>query len=89
VDKGVSTGTEMRAPGWHNLPPPKKGGGASKQAGQIPSPVKLMIILVYGVQGDHVCHPFPYHQTVNAQYFKSFLHEHLHYTVSDRYSELD
>lgn len=47
-------------------PLPPKGVGA----GQILSPVKLMIILVYDVQGDHVRHPFPHYQTVNAAYFK-------------------
>jgi hypothetical protein len=39
------------------------------KAWQNPSPMKLMIILVYDVRGDHVCDPFRHGRTVNASHF--------------------
>ena len=36
---------------------------------QNPSPVKLMVILTYDVQGVILCHFVPHYETVNAQYY--------------------
>ena len=37
------------------------------------SPVKLMIILAYDVQGVILCHFMPHGETVNAQYYPAYL----------------
>ena len=36
---------------------------------QNPSPVKLMVVLAYDVQGVILCHFVPHGETVNAQYY--------------------
>ena len=40
---------------------------------QNPSPVKLMVILAYDVQGVISCHFVPHGETVNAQYYVAYL----------------
>ena len=44
---------------------------------QKPSPVKLMIILAYDVQGVILYHFVPLVETVNAQYYAAYLQNHL------------
>ena len=46
-----------------------------------PSPVKLMVILAYDVQGVILCHFVPYGETVNAQYYAAYLQNHLRSAV--------
>ena len=40
---------------------------------QNPSPVKLMVILAYDVQGVILCHFVPHGEIVNAQYYAAYL----------------
>ena len=40
---------------------------------QNPSPVKLIVILAYDVQGVILCHYVPHGETINAQYFAAYL----------------
>ena len=42
-----------------------------------PSPVKLMVILAYDVQGVILCHIVPRGELVNAQYYAAYLQNHL------------
>ena len=46
-----------------------------------PSPVKLMVMLAYDVQGVILCHFVPQGETVNAQYYAAYLQNHLSRTV--------
>ena len=45
------------------------------------SPVKLMVILAYDVQGVILCHFVPHGKTVNAQYYALYLQNHLRRAV--------
>ena len=44
---------------------------------QNPSPVNLMVILAYDVQGVILCHFVPHGETVNTQYYAAYLQNHL------------
>ena len=48
---------------------------------QNPSPIKLMLILAYDVQGVILCHFVPHGKTVNAQYYAAYLQNHLRRAV--------
>ena len=48
---------------------------------QNPSPIKLMVILAYDVQGVILCHFVPHGETVNAQYSATYLQNHLRRSV--------
>ena len=48
---------------------------------QNPSPVKLMVILAYDVQGVSLYHILPHSETVNAQYYAAYLQNHLRRAV--------
>ena len=49
---------------------------------QNPSPVKLMVILAYDVQGVILCKFVPHGETVNAQYYAAYLQNHLRRAVN-------
>ena len=51
----------------------REGSSRRQKFGQNPSPVKLVLILVYGVQGVILCHFVPHGETVNAQYYAAYL----------------
>ena len=48
---------------------------------QNPSPVNLMVILAYDVQGVILCHFVPHGETVNAQYYAAYQQNHLRRAV--------
>ena len=48
---------------------------------QNPSPVKIIVILVYDVQGVILCHFVPHCEIVNAQYYAAYMQNHLCLTV--------
>ena len=51
------------------------------------SPVKLMVILAYDVQGVILCHFMPHGESVNAQYYAVYLQNHLRHVVrSERHN---
>ena len=55
---------------------------------QNPSPVRLMVILVYDVQGVILCHFVPHGETVNAQYYAAYLQTHLRRAVRRKRPQL-
>ena len=55
---------------------------------QNPSPVKLMVILAYDVQGVILCHFVPHSETFNAQYYATYLQNHLHRAVRRKRPQL-
>ena len=52
------------------------------------SPVMLIVILVYDVQGVILCHFVPHGETVNAQYYAACLQNHLRRTVRHKQPQL-
>ena len=54
---------------------------------QYPSPVKLMVILAYDVQGVILCHFVPHGETVNSQYYAAYLQNHLRRAVRRKRSQ--
>ena len=46
-----------------------------------PSPVKLMVILAYDIQGVILCHFVLHGETVNTQYYAAYLQNHLRRAV--------
>ena len=50
-----------------------KGSSRRQKFRQNPSPVKLMVILAYDVQGVILCHFVTRGETVNAQYYTAYL----------------
>ena len=52
------------------------------------SPVKLMVILAYDVQGVILCHFVTRGETVNAQYYTAYLQNHLHRAVTRKRLQL-
>ena len=57
---------------WHHYGSPQKS-----KVCQNPSNVKVMVILMYDCDGVILTHTFPWQQTVNAQYYHSFLEHNL------------
>ena len=55
---------------------------------QNPSPVNLMVILAYNVQGVILCHFLPHSETVNAQYYAAYLQNHLRRAVKRKQPQL-
>ena len=55
---------------------------------QNPSPVKLMIILAYDVQGVILCHFVPHRQTVNAANYHAYLQNNLRRAIRNKRPEL-
>ena len=55
---------------------------------QNPSPVKLIVILAYDVQGVILCNFLPHGETVNAQYYAAYLQNHLGRAVRRKRSQL-
>ena len=52
------------------------------------SPVKLMVILAYDVQGVILCHFVTHRETVNAQYYAAYLQNHLRRSVRRKRPQL-
>ena len=55
---------------------------------QNPSPVKLMVILAYDMQGVILCHFVSHGETVNAQYYAAYLQNHLCRAVMHKWPQL-
>ena len=55
---------------------------------QNPSPVKIMVILAYDVEGVILCHFVPHDETVNAQYYAVYLQNHLRRAVTCKRPQL-
>ena len=55
---------------------------------QNPSPVKLMVILAYDIQGVILCYFAPHGETVNAQYYAAYLQNHLRGAVRRKRPQL-
>ena len=65
-----------------------KGSPRRQKFRQNPSPVKLMVILAYDVQGAIMCHFVPNGKTVNAQYYAAYLQNHLRRAVRRKRPQL-
>ena len=81
--KGFEPELKRHSAEWRHEGSPRR-----QKCRQNSSPVKLLVILAYDVQGVILCHFVPHGGTVNAQYYAAYLQNHLRRAVRRKRPQL-